>query len=139
MAESLLVDTGPLVAALDASDQHHAWAKEQLSRLHPPLLTCEAVLVETQFLLARYGGNPAAVWDWMQRGVLAINFQLANHFGRLARLQTTYKNVPMSLADACLVSLSEIHPSCRVLKTDSDFRIYRRNGREKIPLIAPWN
>ena len=48
-----------------------------------------------------------------------------------------YRNVPMSLADACLVRLSELYGDCAVLTLDSDFRIYRRHGRQVIPVLAP--
>jgi len=48
-----------------------------------------------------------------------------------------YQSVPMSFADACLVRMSELWPKTPVFTLDSDFRIYRRNKRQSIPLIAP--
>lgn len=137
-AEKVLVDTGPLVAVLNANDEHHIWAKEIFGFLSPPLLTCEAVLSEAQFLLSGRGGDPSTVLDWAQRGIIQLSFNAANEIPRLRSLQSSYRTLPMDFADACLVRMSELHSRCRVLTTDSHFRIYRRNGRQIIPVLAPW-
>lgn len=138
-AEKTLVDSGPLVALLVARDQHHGWACRQFERLAAPLLTCEAVLSETQFLVDRHGGNPLVVLEMVARGALNVAFQVEDEIDRLQELQLSYRNVPMSLADACLVRMSELYSRCRVFTTDSDFRIYRRNGRQVIPTLMPDN
>lgn len=135
--EKTLVDSGPLVALLVRRDQHHDWAVRQFERLTAPLLTCEAVLSETQFLVHRFGGNPLVVLDMVARGVLNVAFQVEDDIDRLQELQSTYRDLPMSLADACLVRMSELHSRCRVFTTDSDFRTYRRNGRQVIPTLMP--
>jgi predicted nucleic acid-binding protein len=137
VAERTLVDTGPIVALLVAPDRHHAWAKNVWGQLDPPLLTCEAVLSEAQFLIERFGGNPLAVLELVQRGAIQLDFHAASNLKRLLELQRTYRSLPMSLADACLVCMTEQHPSCRVMTTDSHFRIYRRHGRQMIPVIMP--
>jgi predicted nucleic acid-binding protein len=136
-AEKILVDTGPLVAVLNANDEHHVWAKEMFSSLSPPLLTCEAVVSEVQFLLNARGGDPLTVLDWAQLGVIQLAFAAANEIPRLRSLQSSYRTLPMDFADACLVRMSEAHSRCRVLTTDTHFRIYRRNGRQIIPVLAP--
>lgn len=136
-AEKILVDSGPLVALLVARDQHHDWAVRQFERLMAPLLTCEAVLSETQFLVHRFGGNPLIVLEMVSRGALNVEFQVQNEVDRLQELQFTYRNLPMSLADACLVRMSELHSRSRVFTTDTDFRTYRRNGRQVIPTLLP--
>jgi uncharacterized protein len=132
-----VVDTGPLVAVLNANDAHHAWAREVFGKLAPPVFTCEAVLSEAQFLLQERGGDPLAVLVWVQRGVVSLAFDAANEIERLLELQRSYRNLPMDFADACLVRMTEIHEHSSVLTTDSHFRIYRRNGRQIIPLCAP--
>ena len=137
MAERTVADTGPIVALLVAADTHHAWAREIWGRLVPPLFTCEAVLSEAQFVIRRLGGNPRVVLELVQRGVLDVAFDVEDEVDRLIELQRTYANVPMSLADACLVRMTELHARSRVLTTDSDFNIYRRNRRQVIPLCAP--
>jgi uncharacterized protein len=132
-----LVDTGPIVALLVAQDAHHVWARRVWGELEPPLLTCEAVLSEVQFLVARFGGNPRAVLEFVQRGALDVAFQVANEVKRLLELQQSFRSLPMSLADACLVRMAEQSPRCRVVTTDSHFCIYRRHGRQLIPVLMP--
>ena len=135
--ERTVVDTGPLVALLSRADQHQHWARAEFERLTPPVFTCEAVLTEAQFLVRERGGNPLAVLQMVQRGMLSVAFELEDEVERLLELQRAYNDVPMSLADACLVRMTELHDRSRVLTTDSDFRIYRRNRRQIIPLLAP--
>jgi predicted nucleic acid-binding protein len=135
--EKILVDTGPLVAVLNAADEHHAWALEVFGRLVPPVFTCEAVLSEAQFLLHDRGGDPLAVLDWVRLGAVSLSFSAGAEIGRLLALQRSYQNLPMDFADACLVRMTELHSRSRVLTTDAHFRIYRRNGRQQIPVIAP--
>jgi predicted nucleic acid-binding protein len=135
--KSTLVDTGPLVALLSRSDQHQAWARREFGRLTPPLLTCEAVLSEAQFLVNERGGNPRAVLELIPRGVLKVAFDLKHEVERLLELQRTYADVPMSLADACLVRMTELRNHSRVMTTDLDFRVYRRNRRQVISLLFP--
>ena len=132
-----VVDTEPLVAAVNADDGHHAWACEVFGKLPPPLVTCEAVLSEAQFLLHERGGDPVAVLEWVRDGMLKIDFSADDEIDRVIELQRAYRNLPMAFADACLVRMTELHDRSRMLTTDSDFRIYRRNRRQVIPLLAP--
>ncbi len=97
------------------------------------------MLSEAQFLVYRFGGDPVAVLEMITKGVLNVAFNAEAEADRLIRLQRTYQNLPMSLADACLVRMSELHAGSRVFTLDSDFRIYRRHGRQVIPVLAPLN
>lgn len=133
----VIVDAGPLAAFFNRLDQHKDWAVEQFAIIEPPMLTCEAVLSEAQFLVRSRGGDHFAILELVQRGVLRLAFSLKDDFARISALQRSYRDVPMSLADACVVRMSELYPRCRVMTTDSDFRIYRRGRRNVIPLIAP--
>ena len=137
MRRETLIDTGPLVAFLNRRDKYHTWAKDQLQESVPPLLTCEAVLSESCFLLSGYKQGPEAVLDLVERGLLAISFDLEQEAASLKRLLSRYAGVPMALADACLVRMSELHPDAVLLTLDSDFRIYRRNRRAMIPTLMP--
>ena len=132
-----LIDTGPLVAALVESDAHYRWALEKFDELQPPFYTCEAVISEAQFLVEGFGGNSLTVLDFIIRGAIEIDFVLKEEVEPVRELQRKYRDLPMSLADACLVRMSELHSQSRVFTTDSDFRIYRRNRRQLIPLLAP--
>ena len=137
MAASVVVDTGPIVAFLDADDQYHDWARAQFARLRPPLLTCEAVLTEACFLVARAGGDGSAVAQLVERGVVSVVQLFDAEAASIARLMRRYRNVPMSLADACLVRLVEFTSQATLFTIDSDFAIYRQKGRRVIPLLAP--
>ena len=133
----VLVDTGPLVSFLASGLRHHSWTVEQWKRLSPPLLTCEPVLTEAAFLLKREGRQADALFELMERGALRVALAVQAEQADLRALMHRYRNLPMSLADACLVRLSEMHPSAEVFTLDSDFRIYRRHGNKVIPLLTP--
>ncbi len=137
MIRGVLLDTWPLHALIDQRDQYHAWAQLQFAEMVPPLLTCEAVISEACFLARRTHGGPQAVLELFERGVARLAFDLGANFAPVSALMQRYANVPMSLADACLVRMSELVADCAVFTLDSDFRIYRRHGRQKIPLIIP--
>ena len=132
-----LLDTGPLVSFLGSGLRHHAWAVEQWKRLRPPLLTCEPVLTEAAFLLKREGRDTDAIFELLERGVMRIALGVQKEQADLRSLMQRYRNRPMSLADACLVRLSEVHADAEVFTLDSDFRIYRRHGNKVIPVRMP--
>jgi predicted nucleic acid-binding protein len=133
----LILDTGPWVALHCRNERHHEWAKAQFAQTADPLLTCEAVVAETCFLLARGGFDPARALALIERGVVQIAMTLGEEVAAVRALFQRYGNVPASLADACLIRLSELNDPCRVLTLDSDFHVYRRHGRKVIPLLTP--
>jgi len=134
---NVVVDAGPIVASLIANDERHAWTSEQLSRLRPPLLTCEPALGEAAFIVTRLGGDSSAVPALVEKGVLRIAFSVQDQAACLAVLMRRYAQVPMSLTDACLVRMTELLDDAVLVTFDSDFRIYRRHTRKVIPLLAP--
>ena len=136
-ASPSLLDTGPLVSFVSAGLKHHSWAVEQWKRLRPPLLTCEPVLTEAAFLLKREGGKADALFALLERGVIRIALAVEDEQADLRALMHRYRNRPMSLADACLVRLSEIHRDSEIFTLDGDFRIYRRHGNRVIPVLMP--
>ena len=134
----VLADTGPIVAYLSGRDRHHAWAVGVFKQLRPPLLTCEAVLSEAVFLLRLAPGGGDRVMDLVSRGVLEVRFDLHREVAAVTGLLRRYRSLPMDMADACLVRMSELHGDCVLLTVDSEFRdIYRRNGRQVIPTLLP--
>lgn len=137
MAGHLILDTGPWVALHCKGDRHHGWAKAQFASHPGPFLTCEAVVAETCFLLARAGFDPGKALALVERGVVRVAISLADQVGSVRALFERYGNVPASLADACLIRLSELHDPCRVMTLDSDFAVYRRHGRRVIPVLSP--
>ena len=137
MAPVGLLDTGPLVSFLASGLEHHEWATEEWKQLRPPLVTCEPVLTEATFLLKREGCDADPLFALLDRGVIRIGLSIQEQQADLRALMRRYRNRLMSLADACLVRLSEIHAAAEVLTLDSDFRIYRRHGNKVIPLRTP--
>ena len=129
-----ILDAGPLIAALNRSDRYHAWACETLTRLGTPLHTCPEVLAEA----AAMTGQPQVIVEMLQAGDLQLDFDLQEHSAAVLRLLKKYQDRGMDLADACIVRMSELHRTCRVLTVDrTDFTIYRRNGRDTIPILCP--
>ena len=137
MTMAVLLDTGPWVALLSRNDTHHKWAVDQFRLLPPPMLSCEAVVAETCFLLRRSGFDPSLALQFIERGVVQLPFVLQEQIGSVSSLFKRYENVEASLADAALIRLAEINDSPILLTTDSDFNVYRRHGRQTIPLVSP--
>ena len=133
----VLLDTGPLVAYLDRRDGYHEWAVTQFRQIRPPQFTCESVLSESLFLLSRVPDADRRIIELLTRGVIAVSFRLDEELMTVFSLLARYRDVPMSLADACLVRMSELLVSGVVLTTDSDFRQYRKHRRQVIPTIMP--
>lgn len=128
-----ILDTGPLVALLNRRDRHHAWTVAALERVALPLWTCEAVLTEAAHLT----GAPKAILDMVSTGALCIGLEVDDQAEAIASLLGRYGD-RMDLADACVVRMAELTRQCRVFTLDRrDFSVYRRNGRDVIPLLAP--
>ena len=135
MAASPLVDAGFLVALLSRRDDHHRWAVAQAPRFPPPWMTCEAVLSEASHLLGRRGIPGLAAL--LRRGALVCRYRFADDMDAVLKLLEKYADVPMSFADGCLVRMTETLNDPTLLTTDSDFRLYRRHGRQIIPCVLP--
>ena len=135
MARSILVDTGFIVALLSRRDRHHRWAIVQATRHAPPWRTCESVLSEAFHLLGRAGQPILAAL--LQRGAVVPALDLATELEPIVTLLRKYANVPMSLADACLVRMTETLADPLLLTTNDDFRVYRRHSRQVVPSVMP--
>jgi predicted nucleic acid-binding protein len=132
-----IVDAGPLVAALDKGDGDHRWAVGQVAELDAPLLLCEPVLVEAMYLLRHLPSAGDRLFGLIENGALLIAFHVEDHAPALRRLHQKYRDRLMSLADACIVRMAEIYDRHAVFTLDSDFMVYRKNGRTPIELICP--
>jgi predicted nucleic acid-binding protein len=129
-----IADTGFLVAFANRNDRHHDWARHVAAEVTAPALTCEAVLAETAFHLENASLTLALITD----GLVTIEFDVRSHLPQIAALAKRYADRNPDLADLCLIRMSELHPRHSVLTVDrTDFRIYRRNKRETIPLVCP--
>lgn len=129
-----IADSGFLVAFGNRNDRHHEWAVRIAEQVTEPLLTCEAVLAEAAFHLQDAGLVLALIRD----GLVALSFDCREHLQQLAELAERYGDRRPDFADLCLIRMSELYPGLSVITVDrDDFRIYRRNKREAIPLICP--
>jgi uncharacterized protein len=133
----IIVDTGPLVALLNRHDKAHGWVMTQLADIRPPMITCEAVLAEATYLTSQITGAREALIEMVGENFLQIGLQVQDQHAALLAMVKRYVNVPMSLADACIVRLAEMHTKSQVFTLDSDFNIYRKNGRQVIAQISP--
>ncbi len=131
-----LLDTGPLVALLGKSEACHEKIKVVFSEIEPPFFTCEAVITEAYYLLSKMDLNASCgLLQLAERGVYQIKFGLGDHFKEVQSLLLKYHNVPISLADACLIRMAEIHEEPRIFTFDSDFEIYRWGRNKKFHLL----
>lgn len=127
MQKGIIIDTGVLVAFLMSRDKFHDWAVNSLTNIEYPLLTCEAVLTEVCFLLQRVHSGRDKALELVRQGYIDISFCLDQEIEAVGMLMQRYESVPMSLADACLVRMSEIYTNSAILTLDSDFIIYRKH------------
>lgn len=130
---NVIADTGLLVALAREKDQYHDWAIEIAEQITWPALTCEAVLAETAYHLQ----SSERVLGMLRDKVLRVAFDCGSHLERLQDLATRYADRNPDLADICLVRMSELYPRHTVITVDDDFRVFRRNKREAIPLLTP--
>ena len=137
MKQGVLIDTGPLVALFNRRDRFHDWTAAQWNQIAAPMLTCESVVSESCFLLSGIKSGSDLVMQLIQREILRISFHLDEHIDPVKKLLIKYQSVPMSLADACLVRMSELYSNSYVFTLDSDFNLYRKHGRQMIPSIMP--
>jgi predicted nucleic acid-binding protein len=101
--------------------------------IHEPLLTCEAVPAETSYHLR----NRGLVLRMLETGLIRLSFDIESHRPELMEMARRYEDRKPGLADLCLIRMSELYPEHPVITVDGDFRIYRRNRREAIPVVMP--
>ena len=129
-----IADTGFVVAFLNRNDRHHEWASELGRGVSDPLLTCEAVLAEAAFQVESAG----RVLALLQDGFLKVAFDVTKNIEEVVALAERYRDRTPDLADLCLIRMSELYDDLAVLTVDEkDFRVYRKNGREVIPIVCP--
>ena len=133
-----IIDSGPLFALFAEKDRWHDWSRQSVAHLREPLLTCESVVSETGFLIRRKAGDPQLVLNVIHDGLLEIGFDLSREVRELLVLMKRYQDVPISIADACLIRMTEVFSDCRLLTTDRNFSIHRRFARQAIPPLTPW-
>jgi predicted nucleic acid-binding protein len=124
------------VALLDRSEQHHRECVGAVAALEGPLITCEAVIAESCYLLRDVGGAAAAVLENVERGTFQVPYRLTGNAGVVIKLIRKYADVPMDFADACLVAMASQYGTGRILTLDSDFRVYRWGRNRPFELVV---
>lgn len=132
-----LIDTGPIVALLVPDDGQHTWAVEQSRHAPATVLTCEAVISESLFVLKRAGHNGDDVFALIESGFVRIEFDFPGEFAAVRALMQRYRERPMSFADACLVRMAEMQADACIWTLDRDFTFYRTHRRQTLSLVSP--
>jgi predicted nucleic acid-binding protein len=133
--KATLLDTGVIVALLDRDERHHVLCVETVSDLIGPLVTCEAVVAQACYLLRGTPGAPEAIIKNVANGVFQTPMRLTDQASAVEKLLRKYHDVPMALADACLVDLADQMDTGQLLTLDHDFEIYRWRSRRKFELL----
>jgi predicted nucleic acid-binding protein len=134
----VIVDAGPIYAFLDRNEKYYDWACDQFRQIRVPLLTCDAALSEVCYLLQRSRSEIGGLREILRRKVVISGFTSTHSLDRALELMAAYRDVPMSLADACLVVMIEQNPGSVLFTLDRHFTVYRQQRRRLIPLIAPF-
>ena len=133
----VLVDTGVIVALLDRSETRHVQCVTVMEDLERPLVTCEAVIAESCYLLRGLPGAAETILENVERGVFQIPFQLSRSAAPVRSIMRKYRDLPGDFADACLIHLAGELNTGDILTLDRDFELYRwRRNRPFCLLVA---
>jgi predicted nucleic acid-binding protein len=132
----VLLDTGVIVALLDRSERLHEACAEAVRELEAPLITCEAVIAESCYLLRKLAGAAEAVIDNVAAGIFQIPFQLSQEAAGVKQILRKYRDRQIDLADACLIRLADEFGTADILTLDRDFAVYRW-GRNRAFRMLP--
>ncbi len=131
----VLLDTGVVVALLDRSERYHARCAEAVGELERPLVTCEAVIAESCYLLRRLPGAAETILENVARGVFHIPFQLSQSAAPVAAIMRKYRDQPADFADACLIHLADELNAGEILTLDREFVQYRWRKTRRFDLL----
>lgn len=132
----VLLDTGVIVALLDRSENQHRACAEAVDGVDAPLVTCEAVIAESCYLLRNLPGASEAVIENVAAGIFQVPFQLSQEADSIRKILRRYRDRKIDFADACLIRLADAFQTADILTLDADFRVYRW-GRSKAFRIMP--
>lgn len=133
----VLLDTGVIVALLDRSERHHQVCRDTVQTLAAALVTCEAVIAESCYLLRRLPGAAEAILANVASGVFQVPFQLAHSAPQVQRVIRKYRDRQVDLADACLVHVAGELGAGEILTLDRDFEIFRWGANKRFRLLIP--
>src|SRR6266581_2521571 len=131
----VLLDTGVIVALLDRSEKFHQACAKAVRELEAPLITCEAVIAESCYLLRNLPGAPEAVIENVAAGIFQISFQLSPQAAGVKQVLRKYRDRAIDLADACLIRMADEFGTADILTLDKDFQIYRWGKNKPFRLL----
>jgi len=123
------MDSGPMIALFDSSDQYHLSAKDFVEADTSELLTSIASVTETMYMLDFNKNAQMDFLEWIIRGAVQIIDIGVDDLDRIKVLLKKYQDLPMDFADACLVYIGEKFSISEVATIDRDFSVYRLHGR----------
>jgi len=135
MQNTVLVDTGPLIALFDKDDYHHKSIKRFMSVNNFKLITTTAVITETSHMLDFNVQTQIDFLKWINEKGIIIHEIQQKDIQRIIELSVKYSDIPMDFADATLVLAAEHTGIHKIISVDSDFEIYRLPGKERIENI----
>jgi uncharacterized protein len=135
----VLLDTGVIVALLDRSEKFHPASAAAVRDLESPMITCEAVLAESCYLLRNLPGASEAVLENVAAGIFQVPFQLSREAPAVKQILRKYRDRKIDLADACLICLADEFGAADILTLDTDFKIYRWGRNKSFSLLLPLN
>lgn len=135
--QPVLLDTGVIFALLDRHEWAHEKCVQMLGCLQRPLVTCEAVITESCYLLRRRPDAVQAVLANVESGFFAIPFQLSRSSPNIQKILLKYRDTPADFADACLVQMADELGTGDILTLDSDFAHYRWRRTRRFRLLLP--
>ena len=132
----VLLDAGFIVALLDRSESLHKTCARTIREVQAPLVTCEAVITESCYLLRNLSGASEAVIENIAAGIFQVAFQLSRETAAVRQLLRKYKDRKIDFADACLIRLADQFGTADILTLDRDFAVYRW-GKNKPFRVLP--
>jgi predicted nucleic acid-binding protein len=135
----VLLDTGVIVALLDRSESFHRTCAQTVREVEAPLVTCEAVITESCYLLRNLSGASGAVIENIAAGIFQVPFQLSRDTAGVRQVMQKYKDRKIDLADACLIRLADEFGTADILTLDRDFAIYRWGKNKPFRVLPSTN
>ncbi|MFL6236653.1 MAG: type II toxin-antitoxin system VapC family toxin [Thermoanaerobaculia bacterium] len=130
-----LIDTGAILALLDADDRWHRACFKAFQKLSFPLGTSAAVLAEL-FQLMKGPHELSRVWGFLRSGAVTVLPINDADLTELEALMVRYQDRPMDFADATLVHLARKEGLITIFTVDhDDFETYRIEGKKRFRIL----
>lgn len=133
----VLLDSSVIVALLDKRERFHERCVRVLDEIEQPLVTCEAVISESCFLLRKIPNASDRILANVEKGLFQILFQLTSSAASVHAILNKYRDLPAGFADACLVQMADELDTGDILTLDSDFTHYRWRRTRPFRMLIP--